>query len=1201
MKPENITSNQGNDQGRLQFLRLVFPTELDQISKRRGLYKTEYKKIDLFKVDLEAVEDAEKELIQASKKVKGLTGIRSVYHRIRLSLPFKKENFNTYAKNCRTNYIETGKKLDKKIEKLQPSVRQKLIGLAFSGGGIRSATFNLGVLQALAKNNFLKYVDYLSTVSGGGYIGSCLSSMFNVETADTDWNQFPFRHIPGKEEPDAIKELRNGSTYLAPDGFFDKIRIPALLLRGILINFLVFLPYIIFAVWLTGWVYGDKLISVDQKANYIITEKSLNRLESENFPDDILKCLKYKVGNKIKKENDCFARFTKNFEPQQRDALFGKIRKHAKKSFDWRSFYKVTKWAALAFLGWVLLFSPLQWILSRLGKQYRWSWRNWYGRSFGILLVAAFGVAFIESMPVALMYLKLHWWDHASGDFWTLLTSLLALIPYVFAIKASKNVSKWTGKAAIAVIGLLGPIIFLMIYLRLSYWSVFFPDQKYFTLQWSTIYWSALALLALVYIMVDVNKTSLHAFYRDRLSKAYLFQVHPAYKITARTINRLKQKGFSDSILEALQTKLDKKFKNKRKFDKFVKKILAGQKSDTDVKSLYTESKVPASESIEHNDTQKLHRLNSEESRAPYHLLNVALNLQNSDDRNLRGRNSDFFIFSKHFTGCERTGFCKTEELEKADHHLDLGTAMAISGAAASPNMGTITIRPLAFIMTLLNIRLGYWMPNPRYVTSSAVKSNPLSGVGPIYLIWELLSRLCEHSRYVNVSDGGHIENTGIYELLRRRCKFIVACDAEADPEMYFGGLAKLIRYARIDMGIDIDIELEDARRQADGLSSKHCALGAIQYGPGETGYLLYIKSSLSGDENEYIHQYRADNPSFPHESTANQFFSEGQFEVYRALGYHIANELFQKRSDNNVELNDIKKIESWFEKIKTDLRPRYQMEESFIDLQNHLTDIENQFKDPAVHSYTLQIYPEIAPKYARKDTVLRIDKEQSRKIFHLCNQQMQLMENVFIALQLDNLRNREHHFNRGWMNLFRRWSQAPYFRRAWAVSIGNYCVGFQNFCEEALRLKSEITWSRAHEKDLTFREKKYLEKEKANKRFKTADTIKKSKKQKAPDEIWQAKMGVLDPAGKIIETFPVGFATLCISKKNIDLKFYRIRDYYREMSLLDKMIPALTDIYPRGYKYRIDFGDRPEEKDRYTHFFERHGFKVIVGRKGNK
>jgi hypothetical protein len=106
-------------------------------------------------------------------------------------------------------------------------------------------------------------------------------------------------------------------------------------------------------------------------------------------------------------------------------------------------------------------------------------------------------------------------------------------------------------------------------------------------------------------------------------------------------------------------------------------------------------------------------------SIAPYHLINVALNLQGSKDISIRERNSDFFIFSKRYIGGDRTGYCRSECMEAVFPQMDLATAMAISAAATSPNMGTHTSTPLVAIMTLFNVRLGYWVPNPRCLESA--------------------------------------------------------------------------------------------------------------------------------------------------------------------------------------------------------------------------------------------------------------------------------------------------------------------------------------------------------------------------------------------------------------------------------------------------------------------------------------------------
>ena len=122
-----------------------------------------------------------------------------------------------------------------------PSTGLGLIGLALSGGGIRSATFSLGIIQALAKHEFLKKVDYLSTVSGGGFTGSCLSSVLNAKDTGSEQDRFPLHYQAGAEEPLGVGQLRNSAHYLAPGGLLDKIRIPALVLRGVLSNLFIFL------------------------------------------------------------------------------------------------------------------------------------------------------------------------------------------------------------------------------------------------------------------------------------------------------------------------------------------------------------------------------------------------------------------------------------------------------------------------------------------------------------------------------------------------------------------------------------------------------------------------------------------------------------------------------------------------------------------------------------------------------------------------------------------------------------------------------------------------------------------------------------------------------------------------------------------------------------------------------------------------
>jgi hypothetical protein len=130
--------------------------------------------------------------------------------------------------------------------------------------------------------------------------------------------------------------------------------------------------------------------------------------------------------------------------------------------------------------------------------------------------------------------------------------------------------------------------------------------------------------------------------------------------------------------------------------------------------------------------------------------------------------------------------------------------------------------------------------------------------------------------------------------LRRRQCKLIVCIDGEANPAMQFVSLVCVVRYAAIDLGVRVELKLEDLQLQPNGRSPTHFSLFRVTYPGDRRGLLLYIKSSLTGNELAYILDYQAQHPTFPHESTANRFFDEAQFEAYRALGEHIGGELFR-------------------------------------------------------------------------------------------------------------------------------------------------------------------------------------------------------------------------------------------------------------------------------------------------------------------
>ena len=305
------------------------------------------------------------------------------------------------------------------------------------------------------------------------------------------------------------------------------------------------------------------------------------------------------------------------------------------------------------------------------------------------------------------------------------------------------------------------------------------------------------------------------------------------------------------------------------------------------------------------------------DSTAPYHLINAAVNLPTSRRPGLRDRHCDFFLFSKHWTGSPGTGYRPTGEWKMNNKAADLGSAMSISGAAFSANMGVGSMPTLRALLAFLNVRLGFWIRRPD--GPAFWKFPQWQHPGFFCLLREMSGiGMAEHHRWLNLSDGGHIENMAVYELLRRRCKFIICVDGEADPTCTFQGLMTLVRHAQIDFGIVMVPQLDGIRPAANtGFSRSHFHLCRIHY-PEGTGLLLYLKLSVTGNESELIRRYRANHPAFPHETTLDQFFDQEQFEAYRQLGAHVAHGMFSHALMNNQAPPAT--IPDWFRRLAENL-----------------------------------------------------------------------------------------------------------------------------------------------------------------------------------------------------------------------------------------------------------------------------------------
>jgi hypothetical protein len=721
-----------------------------------------------------------------------------------------------------------------------------LTGLAFSGGGIRSAAFCLGAAQALdsvageGEPRVFDAFDYLSTVSGGGYVGTSIVSGMMQEPYT-----FPFASKLDAQETPETQHLRNYSNFLVPNGVVDYLTSVALLIRGLLVNALIVLPALLLLAFGTA---------VSNPTETALGKPDVFGIPLERFPLITIKGF------------EAFT-LTTNIALLAAVLMFLSA---ITTSLTFQTSRLKAREKLARFLGWLVLavaiaalieLQPL--ILGGMFEQGNGAPVNMAGMPEGGLKSAMTAIAHAVPtlasvlLPVAIALIGT--------------AQKLANVARATLGEATwrATAQKYTSRIALYLAAVVVPMLLWIGYLYLSFWAItpsadvalpnpaapqwlvnfsgYFPAISRIGAIGSAYLWLAL-LIAVLCLFIGPNSNSLNQLYRDRLSRAFLFE-------RAR-LGRHKPSPDVDRW----------KFSSLKRYDR--------AKGHWDAGAAYS----------------------------PYLLVNTAINLIASKDLNKRGRNADNFVFSPLHIGSQATGYVATKDMEKAVPSLGLATAMATSGAAASANMGNHTVRVLTFSLSLLNVRLGYWLANP--ATLDRLKhwwARWWSNVGTWYFANETAGRLDEKRLNVYLTDGGHIENLGIYELLRRRCKVIFALDAEADPSMTFEAFVKLQVMARIDLGIRIELPWQDIQKRTlaiemDKASSfgggvkangPHAAVGIVHYSEEERGILFYIKSSVTGDENDYIRDYKRRNPTFPHETTLDQFFNEEQFEVYRALAFH--------------------------------------------------------------------------------------------------------------------------------------------------------------------------------------------------------------------------------------------------------------------------------------------------------------------------
>jgi hypothetical protein len=871
------------------------------------------------------------------------------------------------------NALDRGKKAEEPLKTLLHEV--KLNSLCFSGGGIRSASFGLGALLELAKESskgnhaqsdkappgLAGQLDYVSTVSGGGYTGSWLTAWISRHPkgyAGVVQDLAQRASSSTDPEVDQFRHLRDYTSYLAPRmGLFslDSWTLAAIVLRNMLLNWAILLP--VFAVVLLVPVFsylGFSLVAQYDKMGHhrlllglaiasagwaltYITLKlpSSHKLGTTAKPPKInfliwawfpllisAWCISaYWLAHYTTTWqcwtnylNDRFWFFAVVALIAECGLVAGRIVIALKNKDEYRhwSFWKnlslmmAVAVANSAFVAWLLwlLATKLGPVLVKDGEDYRLFtgvavplvWvafmlavvvmngmsaqieseedREWWSRSGAAMLlgtavwvVAHFLVFYSGEIVAAVNTVFRHKLPGTAAV--SLIAAILGAIASLLGFSPVtssgltkvdtsklKSVGKFLSKRDL-LIPALGGLFFVVLGIALANMNTAIGDWiagKWFArcsplladlAGFGVEAGFALALAFLANLVVNVNTFSLHAMYRMRLIRSYL--------------------GASNL------TRRPNPFTN---FD-------------------------PA-DNLTMQDAPH-------EAGAPLHIINMALNLVASTKLAWQQRKAESFTVSALHSGSHRVGYQRTAQYA-GDRGITLGTAMAISGAAASPNMGYHSSPVLTLAMALFNARLGWWLPNPGEAGKGLWKKNsPRFSMRP--LLYESFGHTSDDQPWIYLSDGGHFENLGLYEMVLRRCRHIIVIDGSADPEFKMDDLGNAVRKIHIDLGIPIDFvsAFSISKEKEKTPANRHCAVAEIKYGcvdtiigedgkpeEADSGWLVYIKTSMNGNEPADVLQYAATHPDFPHESTANQFFNEAQFQSYVRLGSHVVHEMVE-------------------------------------------------------------------------------------------------------------------------------------------------------------------------------------------------------------------------------------------------------------------------------------------------------------------
>lgn len=712
--------------------------------------------------------------------------------------------------------------------------RTELSALALSGGGIRSAAFACGVMQAMAQNAKLECFDYLSTVSGGGYSGSALTWALHdqINRGANDFPDLKIRRRSGRVRPDCdgraeelrddwtevtlIGHIRERASYLAPTqdlnlltaiGNTIRLSLSSLLIYS-LIAFSVMLPVTVVFGAISSFVHWllVALGRADTSPTYLAPQTLISGACAV-----LVAAVVYFAGILLWP-------LLRSLRPSNPESTYaGRLKILMSLNDKWTCILAAALGATFPLLYEYLSSQGIASILNLLGSL------GFAGGLSGLLSLIArlddrLRILLVRAAALILCYLA------------------------AFALYAATlMLLRWVAQQDILPALVAGALCILAVII------VFWASGRF-----------------------NPNYISPHRFYRDRLMEAFM---PPA-----------NGKDFAQS----------------------------------DVANL-----------------SDMCKTQPQSYRGPYHIINTNIILNRSRQPRYYQRGGDSFILSPLYSGSLATGWLRTERQSRSARQssLSLATAMAISAAAANPNTATgddglMRRWAISFLMTLLNIRLGYWQPNPGMQLAADSAGTP----PPNFLQPGVMSLLSDYGSegeaFVELSDGGHFDNTGLYELFRRRVSVIVLSDASCDPDYSLDDLGRALALAQIDFGVTVRFypmppgASQDLWRQLDrdpdepgayrgkgypvisdgvrakllhdGFVSAKIYYPAADGRPESEGRLIYLKPALVSDAPVDLLAYALDHRDFPHRPTGDQFFSERGFESYRRLGFFIAEKMMK-------------------------------------------------------------------------------------------------------------------------------------------------------------------------------------------------------------------------------------------------------------------------------------------------------------------